>query len=146
MTELSGKNKGSFWLNWMILEPKNYLQYFPWEFLVRLPVPWGPAPLAWCAPGRLVMAMGWRARRPRWAWAISHGKTVQSGLGNQWQFDYLVLLAIYLNSKWKIWSFAFDHCYNFLLVDVSIIQVIIVKKKLSKNTRNLSLIYQTKLQ
>jgi len=25
----------------------------------------------------------------------------------------------------------FDHCYNFLLVDVSIIQVIIIKKKLS---------------
>jgi hypothetical protein len=29
----------------------------------------------------------------------------------------------------------FDHCYNFLLVDVSIKQVIIIKKKLSKNTR-----------
>jgi len=27
----------------------------------------------------------------------------------------------------------FDHCYNFLLVDVSIKQVIIIKKKLSKN-------------
>ena len=44
-------------------------------------------------------------------------------------YDYNLIIV-------KNMKLCFDHCYNFLLVDVSIKQVIIIKKKLSKNTRS----------